>query len=380
MQWSHERDLFEIPEGVAYLNTAYNSPLLRTSREALELEAGKKAQPWLRTPDDFFANADRLRDLAAELFGGTSDDYAIVPAASYGLATAARALKPELNSGDVILLLQEEFPSNVYVWRRLADETGAVLETIQQPRDGNWTSAILRRLQKDVRIAALPHCHWTDGAPLELSEISRACKAADIRLVLDVTQSLGAVPIDLDEIDPEFAVAAGYKWLLCPYGVGFLYVSPRCQHGRPLEESWLVRQGANDFAGLVNYQTAYRPGSRKFDVGETCTALLPGAIEALKQLQRWSMSAISASLNAINSQIATGLAEIGIDVPERLHRSPHMFGIRLPEHAPEDLIAQLRSRDIHVSRRGSSMRIAPHLHVTPNDIDRLVTALDELLR
>jgi len=147
-----------------------------------------------------------------------------------------------------------------------------------------------------------------------------------------------------------------------------------------LEESWLVRQGANDFAGLVNYQTAYRPGSRKFDVGETCTALLPGAIEALKQLQRWSMSAISASLNAINSQIATGLAEIGIDVPERLHRSPHMFGVRLPEHAPEDLIAQLRSRDIHVSRRGSSMRIAPHLHVTPNDIDRLVTALDELLR
>lgn len=380
MQWSHERDLFEIPEGVAYLNTAYNSPLLRASRAALELEAGKKAQPWLRTPDDFFANADRLRDLAAELFGGTSDHYAIVPAASYGLATAARALKPELNSGDVILLLQEEFPSNVYVWRRLADETGAVLETIQQPRDGNWTSAILQRLQKDVRIAALPHCHWTDGAPLELSEISRACKAADVRLVLDVTQSLGAVPIDLDEIDPEFAVAAGYKWLLCPYGVGFLYVSPRCQHSRPLEESWLVRRAAEDFAGLVNYQTDYRPGARKFDVGETCTALLPGAIEALTQLQRWSVKSISASLEAINSQIATGLAELGIDAPERLRRSPHMFGVRLPDHAPEDLIAQLRSRDVHVSRRGYSMRIAPHLHVTSKDIERLVAALGELLR
>ena len=380
MQLRCERDLFEIPEGVTYLNTAYNSPLLRASRQALEVEVGKKSQPWLRTADDFFANADRLRDLAAELFGGTSDDYAIVPAASYGLATAARALQPELKSGDVILLLQAEFPSNVYAWRRLADETGAVLETLETPRDGDWTSAILERLGKGVRIAALPACHWTNGAPLELLEISRACRAADVRLVLDVTQSLGAVPIDLDEIDPDFAVAAGYKWLLCPYGVGFLYVSPRCQHSRPLEESWLVRRAAEDFAGLVNYQTDYRPGARKFDVGETCTALLPGAIEALTQLQRWSVKSISASLEAINSQIATGLAELGIDAPERLRRSPHMFGVRLPDHAPEDLIAQLRSRDVHVSRRGYSMRIAPHLHVTSKDIERLVAALGELLR
>lgn len=380
MQWKHERDLFEIPEGVAYLNTAYNGPLLRASRQALELEAGKKAQPWLRTADDFFANADRLRDLAAELFGGTSNDYAIVPAASYGLATAARALKQELRSGDVILLLQAEFPSNVYVWRTLADETGAVLETIPEPRDGNWTSAILQHVREGVRIAAVPQCHWTNGAPLELSQISRACKASDIRLVLDLTQSLGAVPIDVQDIDPEFAVAAGYKWLLCPYGVGFLYVSPRRQHSRPLEESWLVREAANDFAGLVNYQIAYRPGARKFDVGETCTALLPGAIEALKQLQRWSVGAISASLQAINCEIATRLAELGIEVPDPLHRSPHICGVRLPEQAPNDLIAQLRSRDIHVSRRGSSLRIAPHLHVTHDDIERLVAALDELLR
>ena len=370
-----QRHLFDIPSGVAYFNTAYNSPLLNESRARLVAAAGAKSRPWERGAADFFADAERVRELAAGLFGGDTDGYAIVPAASYGVSSAARAIEPTLRAGDRIVVVEGEFPSNVLPWRRVARETGACVVTVPTPEDGDWTAATLIALARGARVAALGNCHWTNGARLDLVTIADACRAAGATLVLDNTQSWGAMPLDLNAVQPDFVVASGYKWLLCPYGFSLMYVGPTWRDARPLEETWLARTKAEDFTALVNYSDTYKSGARRFDAGEKCTALLPGAIAALEQLQTWGVKQVADSLGAVNERIQIRLEALGFALPPVAQRCPHLFGAQLPKGHSGDLVGALRAHNVFVSQRGSSIRFAPHLHVTEDDIDQLFGAL-----
>ena len=370
-----QRHLFDIPSGVAYFNTAYNSPLLNESRARLVAAAGAKSRPWERGAPDFFADAERVRELAAGLFGGDTDGYAIIPAASYGVSSAARALEPTLRAGDRIVVVEGEFPSNVLPWRRVAQETGACVVTVPTPEDGDWTAATLVALARGARVAALGNCHWTNGARLDLVTVADACRAAGATLVLDNTQSWGAMPLDLNAVQPDFVVASGYKWLLCPYGFSLMYVGPAWRDARPLEETWLARTKAEDFTALVNYSDTYKSGARRFDAGEKCTALLPGAIAALEQLQTWGVKQIADSLGAVNERIQIRLEALGFALPPVAQRCPHLVGAQLPKGHSGDLVGALRVHNVFVSQRGSSIRFAPHLHVTEDDIDQLFAAL-----
>lgn len=372
-----QRHLFDIPDEIAYFNCAYYSPQLNRSRDRLLESARAKSHPWERRPADFFADANAMRGLAAAALGGDGEGYAIVPAASYGIAAAARALAPTLSVGRRILVLADQFPSNYYAWARAADDTGSILGVVPAPADLDWTAAVLARLDRDVRIVAVPNCHWTNGARLDLVAIAEACRSVGAALVVDATQSLGAMPIDLDAVRPAFLVASGYKWLLFPYGVGLMYVAPEWRDSRPLEESWITRAGADDFGALSSYTDEFLPGARRFDVGETCTAALPGAIAALEQIRDWQVDAIARRLGAINDTIAVFLERKGFDVPEPRVRCPHMIGARLPPSAGGDIVGMLRAARVFISQRGSSLRFAPHMHVTDGDLSRLFEAIEK---
>lgn len=374
-----QRHLFDIPDDVAYFNCAYYSPLLNESKTRLLAGIAEKSHPWERLPSGFFDDADTIRSLAARIFGGDADGYAVIPAASYGLSAAARAIEPTLHRGDRILYAAEEFPSGVLPWMRAAQETGAEVTAVSMPERGNWTEAILGRIEKGVKVVAASTCHWTNGAYVDLQPIGEACREVGSALVVDATQSLGAVPFSLDEVQPDFLVAAGYKWLLSPYGFGLFYIAKQWRDARPLEETWQARENARDFAGLANYAERYLPGARRFDVGETCTStILPGAIAALEQIAAWGVSNIAESLGEINARIAASLERRGFRLPESSQRSPHLFGAQMPAGFPNDLVAELRARKIFVSQRATAIRIAPHLYCTEQDIDRLEEALDEL--
>jgi selenocysteine lyase/cysteine desulfurase len=376
-----QRHLFDIPDEIAYFNCAYYSPQLNESRRRLLVGVDQKSRPWERVGADFFDDANAIRNQAARIFGGDAEGYAVIPAASYGLSTAARALEPHLRKGDRILYAAEEFPSGVLPWMRTAEETGATLIAVPAPEHGTWTEAILKRLEKGVKVVAASTCHWTNGASVDLIAIGKACREVGSTLVVDATQSLGAMPLSLDEVQPDFLAASGYKWLLCPYGFGLFYVAERWRSARPLEESWLTRDNARDFAGLANYSENYLPGARRFDVGETCTpTILPGAIAALEQIEAWSVANIAASLKAINERIAALLEGHGFILPDSSSRSPHLFGARMPESFPSNLVAELRSKKIFVSQRSNSIRIAPHLHCSGHDVDHFQEALQQVSR
>ena len=369
-----QRHLFDIPDGVAYLNCAYMSPLMKPALEAGRAGLARKAHPWELTADQFFTGPEEFRATAARILNCSADCVAIVSSAGYGVQTAA--LNVPVEKEQSILVLAEQFPSNYYPWQRLADDKGASLKIVPWPDDHDWTAAVLSLLSSEVAIAALPHVHWTSGGRLDLARIGRACREIGAALVLDLTQSLGVLPFSVGDVQPDFAVAASYKWLLGPYSTGFLYVAPKWHHGAPLEEGWIQRANSRDFSSLILYSDDYDEGARRFDMGERSNfALLPAGIRAMQQILEWSIDAISEFSGSLNRGLAEGAAELGFTAPAEPLRAPHYLCLRRKAPIPRELTEVLAREKVFVSVRGSSIRVTPHVYNTAQDCERLIACL-----
>jgi len=369
-----QRHLFDIPDDVAYLNCAYMSPLMRSALEVGVNGLQSKAHPWEITPDKFFSGSEEFRKTAARLLNCTADCVAIISSAGYGIQTAAHNLKA--GNGQSILVLTEQFPSNYYPWQRLTQESGATLKTVAWPEDEDWTAAVLEALTSDVAIVALPNVHWTSGGRLDLVRIGRECRRLGAAFVLDLTQSLGALPFDVNEVQPDFAVAANYKWLLGPYTTGLLYVAPKWHGGSPLEEGWIQRANSRDFSSLILYSDEYDGGARRFDMGERSNfGLLPSGERAMRQILEWEVAKISESCGAMNRKLAAAAAELGFTSPAEKLRGPHYLCLRRKTPIPKELVDALAREKVFVSVRGSSIRVTPHLYNTEEDCERLIHCL-----
>jgi selenocysteine lyase/cysteine desulfurase len=217
---------------------------------------------------------------------------------------------------------------------------------------------------------------WTSGGRLDVVRIGAACRKLGTALVLDLTQSLGALPFSVGDVRPDFAVAASYKWLLGPYSVGLLYVGPKWQGGLPLEENWIQRANARDFSSLILYTEDYDAGARRFDMGERANfALLPAAVRAMKQLQEWRVAEISETAGALTRRLAEAAADLGFSAPPEPLRAPHYLSLRRQAAIPKELPEMLAREKVFVSVRGSSIRVTPHVYNTVDDGDRLIACL-----
>ena len=378
MNLGDQRELFEISEEIIYLNCAYMSPQLRSAREIGELAVARKSRPWEITPDDFFQDAEEVRALFARLVGGEKDGVALTPSVSYGVAVAAANV--EVREGQEILILEDQFPSNVYQWRELAERSGADLVTVPRPAEYDWASAILELLDDNVAVVAVPNCHWTDGSLVDLPRVGERAREVGAALVVHAIQSLGAHPFDVEEVRPDFLLTSAYKWLLGPYGVGFMYVGEDYREGTPIEHNWINRRGSEDFSRLVNYEDAFQPGARRYDVGERSNfVLLPMASEALRQLLDWGIENVAETIGGLTDLIETEAGRRGLEAVPAKRRARHMIGLRLGARVPEDLAARLAKEKVFVSVRGESVRVSPHLYNTERDVERLFEVLDRVI-
>ncbi len=369
-----QRGRFEIPDDVAYLNCAFLSPNLRSVRTAGEAAVARASAPWEITPSDFFEESERVRELVAEVVGGDPDGVAIIPAVSYGIGTAAANV--DVREHEQIVVLDEQFPSNVYPWREVAAASGGDIVTVPRPPEGPWTSALLDAIDASTAVVAVPNCHWTDGTMVDVATVRRATDEVGAALVVDATQSLGAHPLDVGEVRPDFLVAAAYKWLLGPYSLGFLWAAPDRREGRPLEHNWITRAGSEDFAALVDYRDDLAPGARRYDVGERSNfTLLPMAIAALTQILDWGVDEIAATIAAHTRRIEAETRALGLRPVPSASRAPHLIGVELPGGVPTDLVDRLSAAGVHVSVRGRSVRVSPHVWTTDADVDRFLTVL-----
>lgn len=374
-----QRQCFLIDDDIAYFNAAYMAPRLRAVQEAGEKALLTTSQPWKMGASDFFSLSERCRALFAQLINADPDDVALVPSVSYGISVAASNLEGALDGstrGQSILVLDEQFPSNYYPWQALATRKGAEIRVVPRPADRDWTSAIVEALDERVAIVALPNCHWTDGGLVDLVRIRAETRRIGARLALDVTQSLGVLPLDVEQVQPDFLCCAGYKWLLGPYSIGFLYVSKEHHEGVPLEYNWIARENSEDFAGLVRYRDGYQPGARRFDVGERSNFLLvPMMVAALEQILDWQPARAAEALSRLTGRIAGEAPEIGLTVAPRSLRAGHLLGLEFPDGVPGNLLEALAREKIYVSVRGNSIRVAPHLCTSDADVERLMDVL-----
>jgi selenocysteine lyase/cysteine desulfurase len=368
-----QRELFDVPDDVAYFNCASLAPLLRASVEAGAAASARRARPWLTGGRDWFTEAEERRALFAELAGVDPEGVALVPATSYGLAVAAANLTAR--PGQRVLVLAGDYPSNRYTWQRFAGRTGAEVVTVER-RDGQrWGEAVVAALDERVAVVAVLATHWTDGGSVDLAAIGARAREAGAALVVDASQAVGAMPLDWRRIRPDYLVTVGYKWLLGPFALGYLHVAEPHRDGVPLEENWISRLGSEDFAALVDYQDRYQPGARRFDVGQrTHFETTPMATAALRQLLDWEVPRIAATLGRLTGRIQDEVEAIGLRLTSS-DRVPHMLGIDLPDQALGAVAGALADAGVYAGVRGSSLRVSPHLWTTDQDVERLVSAL-----
>ncbi len=373
-----KKHLFDIPEHVTYLNAAYMSPIMKEAVIMGQQSVARKLHPWETDISDFFDPPDRASTLMADMIGARPRDIALIPSVSYGMATAVRNLP--LSAGQKILVLADQFPSHIYPWQEMAKAHQAQVVTIPRPQNGDWTAYLCDAIDQDVAIVACPNAHWTDGSRVDLVKVGQTCRKNGAALVLDLTQSLGVMPFSVRDVDPDFMIAVTYKWLLGPYSYGFLYVAPRHQNGVPVEENWIARKGSEDFARLVDYQPEYRPGADRFSVGERSNFMLtPIAIHALEMLNEWGADAIATYLSGLTDMIADKAQDMGLKVADKAHRSPHLIGLDFKGGAQGGLRDSLAARNIFVSVRGHSIRVAAHVYNDQQDVEKLFSALEDLL-
>jgi selenocysteine lyase/cysteine desulfurase len=372
-----QQSLFDIPAGVTYLNCAYQGPQLRHSTKTAIEQLERKSRPWTITADDFFSPAERLREQFAALINASPDDIAIVPSISYAMATAAANLPVGKKQHTVVLA--EQFPSHVYAWREYDNQQGRIT-TVERPRNNDWTQDIIQAIDSGCAVAALPGAHWTDGYQLGLDKISQRCQTNGSALVLDLTQSLGAVPFSVRDIEADFVATSVYKWMLGPPGLCLMYVSPRHQQGRPIELNWISRKSSEDFTGLTDYTNKFQTGARRFDAGGRANLVnVAIASSALRQIHAWGVEQISVYIRDLTNLAAKMATDRGLQYTPDAFRSPHILGITLPENAARQIADQLHQRKVYVSLRGNKLRIAPHLYNTPADIERLFAVMDKCL-
>ena len=377
---SCQRNLFNIPDEIVYLNTAYISPLSLKVEKAINKGCKLETEPWKIDPEfHFFHQIKETKIIFSNLFNISYKNVSLIPSASYGISTAANNIKLT-KTKNKILILKDQFPSNVYPWMELSKKQEGVLEIIDDLNETTLTEEIINKISEEVAVVAIPNIRWTDGYIIDLKKVSGACKKFDVNLILDLTQSAGAMQIDLKEINPEFAIIANYKWMLGPYSTGFLYISDKFIDGAPLEETWIGRKNSQDFSKLTDYQSLYNSDSIRFDMGQRANfSLLPGVKAALEQLHDWSIKKIENTLYQNNLIICKGLSELGFEILSEKNRAPHFISARLPGYDGNSLINNLKKNKIFISERSGFLRITPHLWNNEEDFFKLINCLKSII-
>lgn len=375
---------FTLPRGVTFLNCAYLSPLMKSVEKVGIRALRQKRNPTAIKPVDFFTDSEKLRVEYAKLINVSDPKrIAIVPSVSYGMANVAANLK--ISRGQHVLVAAEQFPSNYYTWQRACDDAGAEVKVIAPPdtlvnRGKLWNERILEAINNNTRAVALGNLHWADGTRFDLEAIRKRTTDVGALLIIDGTQSVGALPFDVSKIKPDALICCGYKWLMGPYSIGLAYYGEYFNDGRPIEENWINRLNSEDFSALVIYQSAYQPGALRYEVGEHSNFIhVPMMLRAVEQLNRWGIANIQEYCQSLTRPAVEKLREKGFWIEDEQYRSGHLLGVRLPEGLSMDKVRDTFTKNkIFVSIRGNAIRVAPNVYNDENDLRKLVKTLTKI--
>ena len=375
-----KRNYFSLDDEVKFINGAYMSPMLNEALKIGQEAMALKCRPNQFNKAHFFDQVVELKQLYAQLLHIEDwQNVAIVPSVSYGMANAAQAIKP--NGKKNIVMPAEQFPSNYYIWEAYAQRHNLDIIIVEAPKSSNrtedWNERILQAINQDTLLVTISNVHWADGTLFDLAAIRQTLDRYDGLLVIDGTQSFGALPYDQRSIKADVLVASSYKWLMGPYTLGFCFFADHLCDGDPIEHSWLNRLNSEDFSGLVNYQSEFKPKAHRYDMGEAPNFInVPMAIHGLQQLIEWTPSRIQEYCDRISAPSLSLLQEHGLQLASREQRAHHLVGLRLPEGIELEMVKQiLDANQFILSYRGNSIRVSPNIYNTESEMTELAQTM-----
>ncbi len=385
----NQKELFLLDEEVIYLNGAAYSPALKTSVEqGIQGMALKGNTPFKISGKDHFLLPERVQKLFARLINSNEiERIAIIPAVSYGMAVVANNLHrlPSIGLKKNIVQIQDEFPNNFHAFDRVSQELGLSYQIVTKPdsiinRGEQWNDSIIAAITEETAAVIMPHVHWIYGIKFDLEAISRKCKQVGALLIIDGTQSLGVLDLDIEQIRPDALITASYKWLLGPYGIGLAYFGSFFDDGIPLEESWMHRPGSDNFAALLRYEKAYRPLAQRYNSGEYSNfILLPMLEDSLNQILDWGTKPIQEYLGNIIKSPIEALRDLGCELENEAYRANHLLGLNLPKGIDnQNFTEELLKHKVIVSNRGVAIRVSQHLYNSEEDLWSLVDVLKNI--
>lgn len=377
-----QRDLFDVPRDICYLNSASYSPLPLRTLEAGRAAVGRKGRPWTLDADFARGQHERTRTAAARLINADPGDIALIPSISYGVATAAKGLT--IARGSRVVVLENDHSSPVLEWHHRAEAQGFTVETVRQPDDGDWTAAVLAVIERSgappVSLASISSVHWSDGGLIDLEQVAAALQRHGALFLIDATQSAGVLAMDVKKLDPDFVLFPTYKWLIGPYGRAFLYVAKRHQDGLPLEQTAGARRNVRAENEVYFTDLSYVGDARRFDMGERDHFIsLEMAAIGMEMVAEWGAPAIAERLAMLTEGIEQRLRGLGVAVLERRVRAPHILCLGFKGGMPKGLIEGLAADGVHVAARLGRLRVSPHVFNDEADIERFVAVLTRRL-
>lgn len=370
-----QRTLFDMPREVCFFNAASWSPLPLAVQEAGRAAVGRKGQPWKMPPDFQSRQYERARRAAAALIGADAADVALIPSVGYGVSTAGKVVS--IPRGSRVLVLQDDHTSPVLEWMSRAEAGGFAVETIRQPGDGDWTSAVLEAVEHGaaapLAMVSIASVHWSDGGALDMPRIAAAAKTRGSMLLVDATHDAGVRRIDVKALDPDFLIFPTYKWVLGPYGRAFMYVAKRHQGGVPLEQTAAARKAVSAEDTMYFRDLAYADGARRYDMGERDHFIsMEMAAVGMEMMAAWGSEPIVARLAMLTDRLADGLANTGVRIMDRRLRAPHLLSLQFPQGMAPDLPQRLADEKVYAAPRLGRLRISPHVYNDEADVDRFV--------
>lgn len=377
----NQKHLFVLENSITYLNGAFMAPQLEEVSKIGVKQLLRKSKPNRFGVADFFEPRIALKKMFATLI--EAPDYnsiAIIPSVSYGIASVANNIN--LGTGDEIVVCEAQFPSHIYSWQDLAlKKGGKVIEVKAPPLSENraraWNESVLEAINSKTKVVALPQVHWADGTLFDLVAIRKRATEVGSKLIIDGTQSVGAMPFSVKEIQPDALICAGYKWLMGPYGLGVAYFAESFWDGAPIEHNWINRYNSEDFANLTKYQADFQSGAERFSVGESSNFVYTHMLtRSIEQTITWGPDRIQEYCGSLIGDGIETLRSRGCFVEEEEGRGNHLFGVYLPKTMDKDAIkARLQQNGVFVSYRGDAIRVSPHVYNEQADFDEFVNCV-----
>jgi cysteine desulfurase / selenocysteine lyase len=369
------RDEFPWADQTVYLNHASVGPLPERTRRALDAFNRQRAMPFQLPDRDLFAVLAESRRLVAELLSFTPEEIALTVNTGFGLGVVARALP--LRPGDVVLLSDREFPANVYPWLRLR-ELGIEVELVPTTAAG-WPdeARLLERLADPrVRVLAVSLVQFSNGYRVDLAALSAATRRTGAYLVVDAIQAVGQIPLDLGRTQVDVLACGGQKWLLSPWGSGFVYVRRELiSRLSPPVTGWMAFEGTDDFTRLTTYSDTLRADARRFELITLPYQDFAGFNASLGLVRDMGIERIQAHLRRLHEPVLAWAERSGARiVSPRGERGSGILCL-----APGDVGAafrRLKAARVICSLREGAIRLSPHGYNTLEEMERVVAVLD----